>query len=42
MPDKNMPRLGAAITFDMLDTLGDWIFKHDRNIEIQDFATRKS
>jgi sugar phosphate isomerase/epimerase len=38
MPDKNMPRLGAAITFDMLDTLGDWIFKHDRNIEIQDFA----
>lgn len=33
-----MPRLGVAVTFDALGTLRDWIFDHDRAIEIQDFA----
>jgi len=38
MPTNQMPRLGVAVTFDALDTLRDWIFDHDRALEIQDFA----
>ncbi|MBL1435425.1 MAG: sugar phosphate isomerase/epimerase [Rhodobacteraceae bacterium] len=36
-----MPRLGVAVEYDFFSTLGEWIFKHDRNIEIQDFAKPK-
>lgn len=41
MSKKNMPRLGVAVEYDYFEILGDWIFKHDRNIEIQDFASPK-
>jgi len=38
MTDKTMPRLGVAVQCQFFDTLGDWIFEHDRAIEIQDFT----
>lgn len=38
MTTSQMPRLGVAVTFDALDTLRDWIFEHDRALEIQDFV----
>lgn len=39
MSTNQMPRLGAAVTFQGFETLRDWIFEHDRAIEIQDFAS---
>ena len=38
MPPNSMPRLGVAVEHHYFETLGDWIFKHNRAIEIQDFA----
>ena len=38
MPTNQMPRLGVAVTFGALTPLREWIFDHDRAIEIQDFV----
>lgn len=38
MPEKPMPRLGVAVEYHYFETLGDWIFEHNRAVEIQDFA----
>lgn len=38
MPKKPMPRLGVAVEYHYFETLGDWIFEHNRAVEIQDFA----
>ena len=38
---KCMPRLGVAVRYDFFQTLGEWIFQHDRAIEIQDFENRE-
>lgn len=38
---KPMPRLGIAVDYSFFETLGDWVFEHDRAIEIQDFVIPK-
>lgn len=38
MPKSTPPRLGIAVAYEYFDILGRWIFEHDRDIEIQDFA----
>jgi len=37
MQQTSPPRLGVAVTYRVFDILGQWIFDHDRDIEIQDF-----
>lgn len=34
-----LPRLGAALYYDGVNELRDWLFDHDRALEIQDFCT---
>ena len=42
MSKNKMPRLGVAVDYNSFDILGDWIFEHDRTIEIQDFTNPKT
>jgi len=38
MQEKSLPRLGVAVNIHAFDVLGEWIFDHDRAVEIQDFT----
>jgi len=38
MQENSLPRLGVAVDIQSFDILGNWIFDHDRTLEIQDFA----